>query len=178
MTVSKDGLTLQERVEILPCREEDLAEIAAIEAASFSEPWSEQGFRDALQLGESAKLFSAKAGDDLLGYLVLYITPESGEKNPDGSPGRNYFPGERELETTAVAKGYRGLGIGHKLIGAMKSYAYEHGILTIFLEVRVSNEAARALYISEGFIECGMRKGFYRFPDEDAIVMKWEASLD
>jgi ribosomal protein S18 acetylase RimI-like enzyme len=45
----------------------------------------------------------------------------------------------------------------------------------MFLEVRASNAAARALYASAGFVAVGRRARYYRDPDEDAVVMRWRA---
>ena len=44
-------------------------------------------------------------------------------------------------------------------------------IARIVLEVRASNDSAIRLYERNGFVQCGMRKGFYEFPKEDAYVM-------
>lgn len=145
----------------------DLEKIAKIESESFSEPWSYEGFKDACEL-DTAKIFAAfcmdkegKSEGSPAGYLVLYFTP-----------------GDGELMTVAVEKGYRGIGIGHALIKAMKQFARENGIVTIALEVRESNSAAINLYKDEGFITAGKRRDFYSFPREDAFVMIWRDKLN
>jgi ribosomal-protein-alanine N-acetyltransferase len=48
------------------------------------------------------------------------------------------------------------------------------GALNMYLEVRESNDAARRLYASRGFLEIGRRRGYYRRPAEDAIVLRLE----
>ena len=49
--------------------------------------------------------------------------------------------------------------------------AENKGVARIVLEVRASNDSAIRLYERNGFVQCGMRKGFYEFPKEDAYVM-------
>jgi [ribosomal protein S18]-alanine N-acetyltransferase len=44
----------------------------------------------------------------------------------------------------------------------------------VWLEVRPSNAAARRLYESRGFQLIGRRRGYYRAPVEDALVMRRE----
>jgi ribosomal-protein-alanine N-acetyltransferase len=54
---------------------------------------------------------------------------------------------------------------------AAETYAKERGIVFLSLEVRESNIAARSMYSSLGWIEQGIRKGFYSHPVENACVM-------
>ena len=137
--------------------ETDLANIAGIEAKNFSEPWSENGFRDAFHLEDTARIWVAVDTESrLLGYLVLYYTRYEGE-----------------LETVAVDESARGQGIGHQLIQAMIAFGQEKDLDQIVLEVRKSNQTAIGLYQSQKFQVCGERKRFYRFPEEDALVMMY-----
>ena len=48
----------------------------------------------------------------------------------------------------------------------------KRGGAAVYLEVRDSNEAAQALYRGRGFLASGRRKGYYRLPAEDAVVMR------
>jgi ribosomal-protein-alanine N-acetyltransferase len=48
---------------------------------------------------------------------------------------------------------------------------HNDGVKLLFLEVRVSNFKARNLYKKVGFQEIGIRKNYYRIPEEDAVVM-------
>lgn len=146
-----------EEIRIRLAEEQDLPDMARIEADNFSEPWSLKGFQDAMNLPETARLFAAvDEKDHLLGYLVLYFTDFDGE-----------------LETVAVEKGYRGHGIGGALLSAMLDFGREKKLEQIVLEVRPSNGPALALYKDRGFLPCGIRKNFYSFPTEDAIVMSY-----
>lgn len=62
-------------------------------------------------------------------------------------------------------------GVGQSLIEKMKKEAAEKNVAEIILEVRVSNNSAIRLYQRNGFVNCGIRKGFYDFPKEDAYIM-------
>lgn len=78
---------------------------------------------------------------------------------------------EGAITNIAVLPDFRRRGLGRAIVSALKSEAQKRGICIVFLEVRESNGGAIALYLSEGFSECGKRKGFYRHPQEDAIQM-------
>jgi [ribosomal protein S18]-alanine N-acetyltransferase len=79
---------------------------------------------------------------------------------------------EWEIENIVVAAPAlrRGLGIG--LVGELLRRARLRGAKAIFLEVRESNRAARALYEKSGFAVAGDRKGYYKNPDENAVVYR------
>jgi [ribosomal protein S18]-alanine N-acetyltransferase len=76
---------------------------------------------------------------------------------------------ECDLLNLAVAPDYRRRGIGRKLVQTLR----ESCPGTIFLEVRESNSAARKFYQSLGFREVTIRPGYYNFPPESGIVMKF-----
>jgi ribosomal-protein-alanine N-acetyltransferase len=77
---------------------------------------------------------------------------------------------EWELENVVVSMGARGKGVGTALLAEMLSRAQKSASDSVFLEVRESNSAARALYAKLGFHETGRRKGYYSNPAEDAIL--------
>lgn len=81
--------------------------------------------------------------------------------------------GETDILTVAVDPAVRRMGIGRKLLDALID-ALDPDNDAVFLEVRESNDAARALYASLGFAEVGRRRGYYKFPTEDAIMYKKE----
>ena len=78
---------------------------------------------------------------------------------------------EIQIVNVATAPGHTGKGYGFFLLSNIFQEAKEKGIITASLEVRVSNFGAIHLYEKLGFCRCGIRKGFYRKPTEDAIVM-------
>lgn len=131
---------------------EDLEIVAEIEKEVFSEPWSLDGFKQALSSSDNVVLVISDE-TDIYGYLVLYTSMDEGE-----------------LMTIAVRPGFRGYGLADKLVKAMVEEGRRRGLVNIFLEVRKTNEAARSLYRKNGFIAVGERKNFYRFPTEDAII--------
>lgn len=81
---------------------------------------------------------------------------------------------EGDVQTIAVAEAARGTGLGRRLIQQAQHDARERGVRELFLEVRDDNAPARALYGSEGFVEIGVRPGYYQPEGVDAIVMRKE----
>ena len=75
-----------------------------------------------------------------------------------------------ELENVVVADDFRGKGIGTRLMQAFLDRARQAKSQSVFLEVRESNTAARALYAKVGFHEMGRRKSYYTAPLEDAVL--------
>lgn len=76
-----------------------------------------------------------------------------------------------ELDTLAVLPGARRQGIGAALLIAVLSWAAAEAARHIFLEVRESNSAARALYARFAFALQGRRRGYYADPEEDALLL-------
>ena len=131
-----------------------IAEVAKIEQLCFSEPWSEKSLSLLLE-GEN---FGVVASID--GKAAAY-------------GGMTCVLDEGAVTNIATLPEHRKKGIGRAVLKKMLSEAEAKGITAVFLEVRASNEAAKALYLSEGFAECGKRKNFYRYPTEDAIQMAY-----
>ena len=78
---------------------------------------------------------------------------------------------EGEITNVAVAPVERCHGVGGMLLTELLKIAENKGVARIVLEVRASNDSAIRMYERNGFVQCGMRKGFYEFPKEDAYVM-------
>ncbi len=76
-----------------------------------------------------------------------------------------------DLESIVVAEEFRRRGIGTALLDAVIAWSREHGGLHLELEVRVSNHPAIALYERHGFVRDGVRRSYYRDPEEDALLM-------
>ena len=140
-------------VQIRPMCPGDIPAAAGLERQVFSEPWSEQGFADALAGSQNIFLVAERAGR-LVGYAGFYGSFEEGD-----------------ITNVAVEVHFRRQKIGLALVEAIKRAAASRGTARIFLEVRASNEAAQRLYCRAGFEACGRRKNFYRQPVEDAILM-------
>ena len=71
----------------------------------------------------------------------------------------------------AVHPDLRGRGYARILMDTLVRSAREQGASVITLEVRNSNQAARNLYKSYGFVEEAVRKSYYTEPIEDAVIM-------
>ena len=86
-----------------------------------------------------------------------------------GSIALQDLAGELEITQLAVKKAYQGQGLANQLMGFLADRPER-----LFLEVRVSNKVARALYEKHGFQPVGQRKNYYQNPVEDAILMARE----
>lgn len=134
-------------------RAEDAAYVAEIERKSFSEPWPEKEFT------------KASAADN-----YIYLVAEHNNKII-GYAGCVFAADEADITNIAVDFEVRRMGIGRRLLLCLVEQAQKAGLANIFLEVRVSNEAARRLYVQTGFEVVGLRKNFYSKPAEDGILM-------
>jgi ribosomal-protein-alanine N-acetyltransferase len=76
-----------------------------------------------------------------------------------------------ELESVAVAAGARRMGVGGALCGAVVAWCGEQGARVVELEVRRASVGAQAPYGRMGFVEVGVRRGYYREPVDDAVLM-------
>ena len=85
--------------------------------------------------------------------------------------------GEAEILTLAVAPAARRQGVGLALVAAAARHAQQLGAATMFLEVGVSNGAARALYARSGFREVGKRKAYYAAEGENALILRADLPL-
>ena len=77
---------------------------------------------------------------------------------------------ELEIDNVAVAPGWRGAGVGAKLLAEALQIAHQRGAVQAFLEVRANNTAARSLYEKQGFTTIGRRKNYYQDPVDDALI--------
>lgn len=134
--------------------EEDLAEVATLEAASFPTPWTENQYRAVMRQGGCA-LFGALKNKTLIGYIAVAVYKAAGEM---------------EVYNIAVETAERKKGVGNRLLSLVVEAAGKIGIEQIALEVRVSNIPAIALYTSLGFEQAGVRRGYYHDTEEDALV--------
>jgi ribosomal-protein-alanine N-acetyltransferase len=84
----------------------------------------------------------------------------------------HFVSAEWELENIAVDASARRGGIGTRLLRELITHARTEQGEHIFLEVRQSNQSARALYEKVGFEQAGVRKNYYADPTEDAILYR------
>lgn len=138
----------------------DLERVLEIEQRSFSTPWKRTTFRN-LMARRDAYLYVAETraaadagGATVVGYAVFWRVVH-----------------QAELGDLAVDVGRRRQGIGALLLDHVMARATALGVRELFLEVRESNTAARALYEGYGFRAVGRRRGYYAAPKEDALVL-------
>jgi ribosomal-protein-alanine acetyltransferase len=142
-------------VELRPATADDIDAIHAIEVASFSDPWRRASVRD-IVLGGAARVIVASSGDlPVAGFGILVSAAD-----------------EAEIMNVAVTPAARRAGVGRCIVTHLVATAAAAGARAVFLEVRQSNAAARALYVTLGFSEVARRRGYYSNPDEDAVVMR------
>jgi ribosomal-protein-alanine N-acetyltransferase len=79
---------------------------------------------------------------------------------------------QAEILSLATAPRCRRQGVGRALLDAVLAAMTRHGASAVWLEVRISNDAARRMYEAAGFVAAGLRRGYYRQPPEDAAVLR------
>lgn len=94
------------------------------------------------------------------------------ESNLQGFVSARVVEGEWEIENIAIAGPARRRGLGTRLLGELLDLARAQDARAVFLEVRESNRAARALYEKWAFVESGRRPKYYQDPEEDAILYR------
>ena len=104
--------------------------------------------------GEKCTGSGEECAPELRGFTALLLTPP-----------------ESDIIDIIVSSSHRGQRIGTGLLDWACDLALLRGVDTIFLEVRPGNTPARRLYEHLGFVQCGIRKGYYTDPPEDAIAM-------
>jgi ribosomal-protein-alanine N-acetyltransferase len=147
------------RSVLRPLRAADAERCAAIHAASFAYPWPVSDF-EAMIGDASVSAFGAfdPSSKALRGFSLARCAAD-----------------EAEILTIAVAKAYRGRGVGRELLERQSASLAASGLRSIFLEVEQNNASALALYARMGFARVGARPGYYKRPEQGtshAIVMK------
>lgn len=140
-------------VSIRQMKVEDAAAIAEMEHQTFSDAWSEKAILDTLRNPKTICLVAEKIGKNV-GYCIVYTADD-----------------EADIARIAVLKESRRFGIASELIHALDVICWENQIQIIMLDVRVSNDGARAFYEKHGFTQDGIRENYYKNPIEDAILM-------
>lgn len=134
--------------------EEDLDAVVAIETASFPRPWTRRHFLDEIQSCCAYPLVALDGAGEVVGYLCLRVVLD-----------------EAEILDVAVAHAVRGRGVAAVLVRRAFELCREQGAGLVFLEVRVSNAPALALYRRLDFRETARRRSYYE-NGEDAILMQ------
>ena len=132
----------------------DAQAIYDIEQQSFSIPWSLESVTTELA-GTDNKLYMVICEENsIIGYAGAWLVYDEGQ-----------------ITNIAILPSARGKGYGLKLTKQLIDECFSRGMHEIFLEVRISNLAALAMYRNLGFSVKGIRKDYYSEPKEDAYIM-------
>lgn len=133
----------------------DLDAVEAIERSVYTHPWTRGNFADSLASGYHCWVMERDGR--LIGYAVTMIAA-----------------GEAHLLNLSIAADLQRRGLGSELLLFVIQLARDCAAVSIYLEVRASNQAGLALYARHGFAEIGIRRGYYPVQDgrEDAVTME------
>jgi ribosomal-protein-alanine N-acetyltransferase len=146
---------LQTSIEVRPMHELDVPMVVAVERAGYQFPWSEGIFRDCLRVGYVCRVIAC--GGEIAGYGIMSMGA-----------------GEAHILNVCIREEYRCRGFARKLLQYLLERARAAGMSEAFLEVRPSNAVASRLYLSLGFEQVGIRRGYYQSTTgrEDACVLR------
>jgi ribosomal-protein-alanine N-acetyltransferase len=155
MATSAELLQSPSDAVIRPMTEADVGAVVALERASYQFPWSEGIFRDCLRVGYTCRVVTS--ANRVIGYGVMSVGA-----------------GEAHILNLCIDSAFRCQGIGRRMLDYLLDKGAAAGMSEAFLEVRPSNTAAIRLYLSLGFDQVGMRRGYYQAVGgrEDAAVLK------
>src|SRR5215208_5658684 len=114
-----------------PMLARDLDAIMAIENVIYPHPWSRGNFKDSLREGYDC--WALQAGAELIGYSVMVIAA-----------------GEAHLLNLSIAREWQRRGRGRDMLIFLLKLARDRDATQMFLEVRPTNVAGRALYAAAG----------------------------
>jgi [ribosomal protein S18]-alanine N-acetyltransferase len=150
-----EGLSIRLRA----ATEEDVEAMAELESRAFSDPWPASAFLDLMRQPYARLTVAVDARGALCGYCILLHVLDEGE-----------------IANIAVQPSFWRRGVASRLLDESLADAVTRGLASVFLEVRVSNEPAKQLYLSRGFVPIGRRRAYYHDPLEDAMVLRWQAT--
>ena len=138
----------------------DLDAVLRIEEISFTSPWTREMYLAELENTGTAFCYLARGPDGAaVGFCSLWRILD-----------------ELHINNLAVLPEWRRRGIGSALLAHAVQEGRQSGATRATLEVRRSNDLARALYEGFGFKVAGVRPGYYTNPVEDALVL-WREGL-
>ena len=145
-------------IQYIPMDESHVSQVAELEKLCFNDPWSVNSIVYELTNPLSLWLVAAEAG-----IVVGYVGSQS-------------VMDEADMMNIAVHPEYRRRGIAQELVHRLVTALRQKEVRCLTLEVRASNEPAKALYSSLGFEQVGRRPNYYRNPREDALILRkeWE----
>ena len=141
-------------MNIVEMNEVHVTQVAELEKRCFPDPWSERSI-----------------ASELSNQLALWLVAEDNGV-VTGYIGSQTVPDESDMMNVAVHPDYRRRGIAEALVNTLCDALKKRGSVSLTLEVRASNEPAKALYEKLGFEQVGRRPNYYRNPKEDALILK------
>lgn len=139
---------------------DDVSGIMLIEEQIYDHPWTEGIFRDCIRVGYFGWVYEVE--NTIQAYGLISIAAN-----------------EAHILNLCVAPAFQGQGLGKKMLYKLLDMAEVHKVVSVFLEVRASNDVAINLYDKMGFNQLGVRKDYY--PDnngkEDALVFGKELNI-
>jgi ribosomal-protein-alanine N-acetyltransferase len=146
-----------------PMTAADIPSVMRVERAAYEFPWTENIFRDCLQVGYYCCVLEDDSG--IIGHGVMSAAV-----------------GECHLLNICIHPDHQRHGHGERLVDYLLNIAYHAKARIAYLEVRMSNIAAKSLYLKRGFREVGVRKNYYPDPGfgnrEDALILVLEMDRD
>lgn len=133
----------------------DLDGVLAVEAESFSNPWTRQMYAWELQNRSVCHIYVVRTAEEpVIGFCAFWLVLD-----------------EIHINNVAIRPAFRGRGIGTALLRRVLTEARRLGATRATLEVRASNTGARRLYERMGFYVAATRPNYYSSPVEDALIL-------
>ncbi len=139
---------------IVDAQARHIPQLEELEKQCFSVPWTGYQLKGQLKDNNHEFIVAESSEGEVLGYVCM-----------------TYVLDEGDISNVAVKPEHRRLHLGTELIAALINRAEALGIVRISLEVRENNYPAQKLYSNFGFNPAGLRKNYYEFPKENAIIM-------
>ncbi|MDK2788678.1 MAG: [ribosomal protein S18]-alanine N-acetyltransferase [Epulopiscium sp.] len=141
-------------IKIISMKEEHIPQIYEIEKSCFTIPWSKDAFEKELKENPLAYYIVAESKGNILGYAGMWKIADEGH-----------------ITNIAVHPDFQYQGVGTLLMQGIIEEAQRNHFIGLTLEVRESNIKAQNLYKKFGFVNEGIRKGYYQDTGENAVIM-------
>ena len=132
-------------------QKEDIEDVFLLEQRIFEDEWSLQSFYSELENPEVSIPLVVEEDKQIIGYAIVW-----------------YYADELHISNFAISPEYRRRGLGRRLLNYIMNLVSDYKFA--YLEVRMSNRPAIALYEQYGFEPLYVRERYYR-NGEDAVIM-------